>query len=319
MAKTLVTGAIAYDVMLGFEGSFADTIRPEEIATLSVSHFSPHYSRHHGGTGANIAWHIRLLGGDPLLVGAVGNDGGEYLALLRERGISTQFIPELNDQVTATAIIGTDSGERQIAFYHPGADSFAPWPDLSQERDDIGMAIVSPRDMQVMLHAAAWCGKFGVPLVFDPGQQVHRFGADELLRLTKQSRAVIANEYEWNILRGALGCTEENIHDFVPLLVVTRGERGALWVDSKGRHEIPACTADAVVNPTGAGDAFRAGFVLGLQSSWPTEDSLRLGAALASFVVEIEGTLLEALDFDMLRGRARRAYGEDLPALRFSR
>jgi adenosine kinase len=315
MSKTLITGTVAYDVMLGFEGSFLDTIRPEELERLSVSHFAPRYSRHHGGTGANIAWTLKLLGGDPLLVATVGNDGGDYISLLQKQKIDVQHVAKLDEYVTATAIIGTDSGGRQIAFFHPGADSHSPWPEVSKKADNIGWAIVSPRDMQMMIAAMDWCDKADVPVFFDPGQQVHAFGNDEILRLVKKSRGVIVNEYEWNILRGKLRCTEEDVIQYCPLTVITRAERGVTIIDASGINQVPACTADRMVNPTGAGDAFRAGLLRGLEEGWSTVQSARLGAAIASFVVEIDGTLLESINQSALNERMEQTYGESLPPL----
>jgi adenosine kinase len=317
MARTLITGTIAYDVLLGFEGSFLDTIKPAELATLSVSHFAPHYTREHGGTGANIAWTLRLLGGDPLLVGAVGSDGREYLAHLRDAGVDVSYVAEVEGQVTATAIIGTDSGARQIAFFHPGADSHSPWPDLSKERDGLGMAIVSPRDQQAMTRAVDWCASAGVSVLFDPGQQVHAFGPDEMERMVRKSAGVIVNEYEWNILRTTLNRDEAGVLELCPLLIVTLAERGVMIVDAEGPRIFAACSADHIVNPTGAGDALRAGVLRGLDAGWSIDRAVQLGAGIASFVVEIDGTLLPELNADALRTRMTQTYGEALPPITF--
>ena len=121
--RILVTGSTAYDVMLGYSGSFADAIDPKTLDSLAVSFYSPHYKRHHGGTGANIAWNLKLLGSDPLLVSTVGTDGQDYLTLFQDRDIDVTHLEKRDDSVTATAIIGTDSSERQITFFHPGADA----------------------------------------------------------------------------------------------------------------------------------------------------------------------------------------------------
>src|SRR3989344_4239911 len=198
--KILVTGSKAYDVLLGYDGSFADAIDPTALNRLSVSFFSPHFARHHGGTGANIAWNLKLLGGDPLLVSTVGSDGGEYLALLEERGVSTKFLEKREDSVTATAIIGTDTSERQIAFFHPGADAKGVWPNLQDHREDIAHAIISPRNPILMMEGAHWCEKYKVPFLFDPGQLIIGLSADELMFGVRSGAGVIANEYEWGLL-----------------------------------------------------------------------------------------------------------------------
>ncbi|MFH0851615.1 MAG: PfkB family carbohydrate kinase, partial [Candidatus Peregrinibacteria bacterium] len=234
MKKILVTGSIAYDVLLGYEGSFADAIDPKALQHLSLSFFSPRYTRHHGGTAANIAWNLRLLGGDPLVVGTVGSDGGPYKALLHERGIDVTYIEEQKGQVTATAIIGTDQKECQITFFHPGADAAGTWPDLSEERDELQYAIVSARDTRQMTEAMLWCGRSKVPVFFDPGQQVIAFSADELKRLTKMSAGVIVNDYEWSLLKEALKVNDKTILNIVPLAIVTHGEKGVTLLSKDG-------------------------------------------------------------------------------------
>ena len=319
LVKTLVTGSVAYDVVLSYDGSFVDAIDPEALENLSVSFFSPHFARHHGGTGANIAWNLRLLGGDPLLVSTVGSDGGEYLALLEERGVPTDFIEKKEDAVTATAIIGTDSSERQIAFFHPGADAVGDFgggrEPLADFRDDIGYAIISPRNPVLMMEAVRWCDTYKVPFLFDPGQQVILFSDDELSFAVSRSAGVITNEYEWEMLCRKLACTEESLLEKTGMVIITRGENGATCFYEGGECAVSACKADQVVNPTGAGDAFRAGVLRGLLEGWEHQDCMRLGAAISSHVVEIEGTLLDAVDSEQVLLRAEATYGEPLPTL----
>lgn len=299
--------------MLGYDGSFAKAINPETIDSLSLSFFSPHYARHHGGTGANIAWSLKLLGEDPLLVSSVGSDGREYTAVLEKQGIDTGHIEILEDHVTATAIVGTDSDERQIAFFHPGADSHGTWPDLSQDRDDLAYAIVSPRDTTAMVSGMEWCKKFGVPVIFDPGQQIISFGEDALERMVRMGSALIANEYEWDLVQKKLSCDGKSILELVPLVIVTLGDQGFIVIDENGAKKMNACTPLQVVNPTGAGDAFRAGLLKGFAAGWNVMDSCKLGAALGSLAVENEGTLLSSIDSDEVKLRIKQAYGVDIP------
>lgn len=324
--KILITGSIAYDLLLGYEGSFADAIKGESIDRLSVSFFAPHLERHHGGTGANIAWNLRLLGGDPLLVGTVGTDGGSYCALLEERGIETSRIERRKDSITATAIIGTDNGERQIAFFHPGADALGTWPayaskeastgrpDLSDERDDISWAIVGARNPVLMMEAMCWCHKAKIPLLFDPGQLVIGLSPDELRSSVASCQGLICNEYEWKLFSERTGMKEKDVLTTADFLVVTQGDQGVALHSKSGAKKIPACTADHVVNPTGAGDAFRAGLLYGLHKKWNLTDCCRLGAAIGSFCVEIEGTLMDTLDLEEVWERAEKAYGQALPS-----
>ena len=312
MSRILVSGSIAYDVLFGFEGSFLDTLKPDALEALSVAFVSPRRVRQYGGTGVNVAWGIRALGKDPLLVGAVGSDGGEYLRLLERKRIATDYIEQIEDQVTATAIITTDSQERQITFFHPGADAHAAWPSSALEQEDISLAIASPRDPLAVQAGIAWCNARKIPVFFDPGQGIGGFGKEELRRLTAASAGVVANEYEWAVLKDATGHDENTIAELTPLAIITRGERGLTYISREGSGEVPACRAERVVNPTGAGDALRAGLLTGLLAGWPLQDACQLGCAMGSFAVEIDGTLIRA-SRDAIFKRAEMAYGESLP------
>ncbi len=313
--KILVNGSTAYDVMLGYSGSFADAIDPKGLDSLSVSFFSPHYARHHGGTGANIAWGLHLLGADPLLVTTIGSDGGDYRTLFEDRGISVECVEQLSSVPTATAIIGTDTGERQITFFHPGADASGSWPELSDRREEIAFAVISPRNAVLMMDGVRWCEKYKVPYLFDPGQQVIALSDDELEFGVASSAGVIANEYEWGLISERLNINEENALLKTPMLIITRGEHGVTCFSEEGGLTVGPCTPEKVVNPTGAGDAFRAGVLAGLQSGWSKIDALRLGNAMGSVAVEVEGTLVDHVDKEDVFARAEMAYGEKLPVI----
>ncbi|MDO8468800.1 MAG: carbohydrate kinase family protein [Candidatus Peribacter sp.] len=313
MKRVLITGSVAYDVLLGYEGSFVNAIDPKALQHLSLSFFSPRYTRHHGGTAANIAWNLKLLGGDPLTVGTVGSDGGSYKALLAERGIDVSYIEEKKDHVTATAIIGTDQKECQITFFHPGADAHGTWPDLADERDDLAYGIVSARDTRQMTAGMHWCAQQKIPVFFDPGQQIIAFSADELKRLTNMSAGVIVNDYEWSLLKEALKADEKSVLSLTPIVIITHGEKGVTLLSKDGTVTLPSCKPDRVVDPTGAGDAFRGGLLFGLSRGWDMQSSIELGAAMGSKVIEQEGTLMDTLDQDEIRERVETTYGHALP------
>ncbi len=314
--KILVTGSIAYDVLLQYDGSFKDALKGSDLDRLSVSFFSPHYARHHGGTASNIAWNLRLLNQEPMLVGTVGKDGGEYLALLEERGVLCDRLEMLEKHVTATAIIGTDSDERQITFFHPGADAHGSWPDLADDREEMSWGIVSPHNPTLMIKAARWMMKVQLPWIFDPGQAVIGLSRDEMLASIRGSFGVIVNAYEWSLLSGKIGISVDAFLKLNPLLVITQGEDGlTIHSQKEGTIVLPACTPEKLVNPTGAGDALRAGFLTGLSAKWPLKQCGMLGASLASFVVEQEGTLIDFLDLNDALSRAETTYGEMLPEL----
>jgi adenosine kinase len=311
--RILVTGSAAYDLLLSYDGAFADAFKGGKDASLAF--VTPHFARHHGGTGVNAAWNLQLLGADPLLVATVGQDGGPYRALLEERGIDTAYLEQVEKAMTSTAIITTDNRERQITFFHPGADALGSWPDLSEERDDVACALVAPREERVMLQATDWCRTYGVPFYFDPGQRLHSFADGDLDCALHGSAGVFCNEAEWAVLSGRLGVTERSVLERTGCLIVTRGEKGASIFTDEGALDIPACPPDQTVNPTGAGDGFRAGFLTGIAAGWSLVDASRLACSAASFIVEIEGTLLDTLDREAVWQRASETYGEELPSL----
>ncbi len=302
MKNVLVTGSIAYDILLGYEGIFADSIDPKALDSLSLSFFSPRYVRRHGGTGANIAWGLKILGIEPVLVSSIGDDGAEYIEKLRGAGIGTDFIEVIGAHATATAIVNTDSAESQIAFYHPGADSKGRWPE-NIPTEGISCGIISPRDTVAMSHCANWSVKNSVPFFFDPGQQIIAFSDDELHRMVDMSKGVFVNEYEWEVLQKKLGMDEGGLLEITPFVIVTMGDRGSLAVSRGGCETIPACKPEKVVNPTGAGDAFRAGFIAGICEGKDLKCAGVLGSAMGAAAVEREGTLLEGVTAEDVKAR----------------
>ncbi|MDB4978308.1 MAG: hypothetical protein JWM56_494 [Candidatus Peribacteria bacterium] len=310
MKNILVTGSMAYDLLLSYDGSFADAVAQGKPDALSLAFVTSHFERHYGGTAANIAWNLKLLAQDPLIVSTVGSDGEAYLQFLQKHGMKTDLIDVVSHDMTATAIMTTDTREQQITLYHPGADGAGSWPDLSAVRDVCSYAIVSPRNSQLMLKAALWCHETGLPFLFDPGQWTIGFGTDELRRVVSISDGLIVNDYEWSLLSDRLSVSVVQALELTPMLIITKGEEGLVIHTREDAIYIPACKADRFVNPTGAGDALRAGFLTGLSLGWNLKESGQLGAAIASLVVEQEGTQLASLDMDVLQERAVKAYGE---------
>lgn len=315
MKKILVTGSMAYDQLLNYDGVFRDGIDAQATEALSMAFVTSHMTKHHGGTGANIAWMLKLLEQDPYLVATVGHDGASYVTLLDARDICVDGIELLVDHLSSTAIVATDSHSGQVIFYHPGADSHGSWPDLSDKKDEFSYAIVSPRDANMMIQAARWSHAQGVPLIFDPGQQMLALSDDDLRTGIASSMAVIVNEYEWGLLSDRMTCDEQQLLHQVEMLIITRGADGVSVYTREQAYDIPACPIPVVMNPTGAGDAFRAGLLAGLNADWSVTDAARLGCSAASFVVEQDGTLLEKLELGTVFKRAEEAYGEALPKL----
>ena len=313
--KILVTGSTAYDLLLGYDGSFRDSLHESSDAMTAI-YLTSHFARHHGGTAANIAWNLALLGTEPLMVSTIGKDGAPYKELLRERNVDVTYLEQLDNDVTSTAIIGTDAKGNQVGFFHAGADTHGSWPDLSDCREDIAYAIISPRDESLMMKATEFCKAYAIKYFFDPGQRISSMNSDDMRRCIQGSYGLIANEYEWEVITDRLGYTSQSVLEDTSHLIVTRGENGASHFSNEGTLNIGGCKAEKLVNPTGAGDAFRAGLLHGLSAHWSMQDSMRLGCAMGSRVVELEGTLPDSVDKDDIGRRAEEAYGETLPMLK---
>lgn len=313
--KFLINGSIAFDLLLSHDGSFLSGIDPKNLERLSVNYLAQGYKRHHGGVAANIGWNLALLGQKPVLLAAVGSDGDEYLKLLQSKGIDVSHVETVQNAVTATALIATDSDERQISFFHPGADATSVLPDFSSLKKDIAFAIMGPRNPILMLQGAKQCKKNNIPYLFDPGQLVHAFGQDEFRHAVTGSRGLVVNEYEWGIASDKLGWKEADVVAASGMLIITLGDKGIRFVTGKEDLTILACKPRHIVNPTGAGDAARAGLLIGLASGWSLQNTGRLAAMMGCLLVEQEGTLLDSLDHAVLQKRVKENYGEELPKI----
>ncbi len=311
--RFLVNGSVAYDLLLTHDGSFVDALDPKHLDRLSVNYLAHGFARHHGGTATNIAWNLALLGEKPSIVSAVGTDGTEFVKMLKDRGVDVSMIESKQEAVTAMAVIATDSGERQISFFHPGADAFGSFPDVTEDRDELAFAIMSPRNPMLMLKGAQECARLKIPYVFDPGQVVHAFGQSDFRLAVEGSAGLIVNEYEWQLASDKLGWDEAEVVSQCGMLIVTLGDKGLRIVTPKERVEVKACPPEKLINPTGAGDAARAGLLLGLARQWPLKSAAELGAIMGSLVCEQAGTLLDSLDLDEVNAKALATYGAKLP------
>jgi adenosine kinase len=310
----LITGSVAFDILLQFEGSFPEAFAPEKLGNLSVSFFAPRMKKTYGGTAANVAWNLRLLRQSVTLRGAVGEDGKEYRDRLEKAGIDCSLFSVVNGSDTATAIVATDSAERQIAFFHPGAGAKCDHRNILPGTK-YSAVLITPESPDTMVATALDCRRNRLPYFFDPSQQSVSLSGDDLTRCTQGSAGLICNDYEWGIVSSKTSRNEEEVLEHTELLVITRGEKGALLHTKEGTVNVPACHPSRVINPTGAGDAFRAGLLTGLAHGFPLKTAGQLGCALASFVVEIEETQLEHFELQKLKERYKNTYREDIPTL----
>jgi len=284
----VICGSLAFDTIMGFEGRFAEQILPDQLHILNVSFLVPSLRRDFGGCAGNIAYALNALGGQALPMAAVGSDGADYVQRLRELGIGTEFVREIEDTYTAQAMIMTDRDNNQITAFHPGAMQQAHLTRV-EPRADIRLGIIAPDGRDAMLQHAEQFKAAGIPFVFDPGQGLPMFGGEELARFVDQADWVVVNDYEGKMLSERTGWSSEEMSRRVKGLVVTLGAEGCeLWEDGRATH-VPAVQPEAVVDPTGCGDAWRGALLYGLEQGWDLRRCAELGNRLGALKIAVRG------------------------------
>jgi adenosine kinase len=307
----LICGSMAYDTVMVFEGRFREHILPDRIHVLNVSFLAPSMRRNFGGCAGNIAYNLKLLGGDGLIMATVGHDFGPYEAWLKEQGIALTHVRQLPAEFTAQAFITTDLDDNQITAFHPGAMNQSHLNQVSAA-PGIKLGIVSPDGRQGMLDHAAQFAAAGIPYLFDPGQGLPLFDGEQLRALVSKSSWVAVNDYEASLLSERTGWPVEAMAGKVKALIVTRGAEGS-WIYAGGeRHEIPPAKAAKLSDPTGCGDAYRAGLLYGLQQGrdWPTTG--RIASLAGAIKIEHHGTQSHRFDWAGFTARFRENFGAGL-------
>ncbi len=293
---SLVCGSLAFDTITNFPGRFAEQILPEQVHILNVSFLVPTLRREWGGCAGNIAYTLKALGGEPVVMATLGNDGAGYLARMQALGIDTSSVLQVEDTYTAQAIIITDADNNQITAFHPGAMMQAHRIDLPQ-RDDIRLALIGPDGRDAMMKRARDLSAAGIPFVFDPGQGLPMFNGDELRDFIAQARWVAVNDYEARMLCERTGESLESLsRSHLAGVIVTLGHEGCeVWVQGQRTH-VPGVAATEVVDPTGCGDAFRGGLLHGLESGWDLVRCVELGNRLGALKIAQRGGQNHVID-----------------------
>ena len=292
----LICGSLAFDTIMTFEGRFAEQILPDQLHILNVSFLVPSLRRDFGGCAGNIAYSLKLLGGDPLPMATLGTDGGEYLQRLAALGISDRYVKQVDGTYTAQAMIMTDRDNNQITAFHPGAMMQAHITRI-ESHPDIKLGIISPDGRDAMLEHAAQFVAAGIPFVFDPGQGLPMFNGAELTQFIEQATWVTVNDYEGKMLCDRTGLSLADISRKVKGLVVTLGGEGCdVWVDGE-RERVQAVQPAAVVDPTGCGDAWRGALLFGLEQGWPLVRCAELGNKVGALKIAQRGPQNYVLDF----------------------
>ena len=307
--RVLISGSVAYDTIMVFEGHFKDHILPDRVHMLNVAFLAPRLKREFGGCAANIAYNLRALGGEPVILATVGQDGGDYLQRLRTLGVETGHVAQLPQHYTAQAFITTDLADNQITAFHPGAMAHAHHVSALDALPAV-FGIVAPNGKDAMLRHAREFRDAGVPFVFDPGQGLPMFDGGELRALIDAATAVAVNDYEGRMLTEKTGWSEEAIARRVQALIVTRGGEGSLvWCGGR-REEVSPVPVGHAADPTGCGDAYRGGLLYGLSLGWDWVRAARLGSVMGALKIEHQGAQNHAIDRDAVAARFAGAYGE---------
>jgi adenosine kinase len=306
--SALICGSIAFDSVMVFQGRFRDHILPDRIHLLNVSFLVPSLKRNYGGCAGNIAYNLALLGGRGAPMATVGHDFAPYGEWLRERSVDLTHVRTVEHEFTAQAFITTDLDDNQITAFHPGAMSHS---HLNRVPDGAGitLGIVAPDGRDGMVQHATQFAEAGIPLLFDPGQGLPMFGGEELLDFVGKSTWIAVNDYEGQMLAERTGLSLRDLARRVRALIVTRGAEGSV-IHADG-HEIviPAVRPGAIVDPTGCGDAYRAGLIYGLQNGLDWETTGRIASLMGAIKIAHSGTQHHRFTRDEFDSRFRAAFG----------
>jgi adenosine kinase len=306
--RTLICGSLAFDSIMVFQDHFKHHILPDKIHMLNVSFLVPEMRREFGGCAGNIAYNLNLLGGTPVIMATVGDDFGAYADRLDALRLSREAVRHLPGTFTAQAFITTDLADNQITAFHPGAMNFSHENDASAV-SNIGLGIVSPDGRDGMLNHCRQFHAAGIPFVFDPGQGMPLFAGDELLEMVDLADYVTLNDYEAELLQTRTGQSLAALAARVKCLVVTRGEAGSRFYAEGRQIEIPVVPARAVVDPTGCGDAYRAGLLHGIAHGWDWEATGQLASVMGSLKIEQRGGQNHAPTREDISARLQAAFG----------
>ena len=286
--RILLLGSIAYDNIMVFEGRFREHILPDQIHMLNVAFLVPALRREFGGCAANIAYNLRMLGGEPLIMATVGEDAEPYYRRLDALGIARTHVREVADTYTAQAFITTDLDDNQITAFHPGAMAHSHLNNVAAA-GDVGLAIVSPDGREGMLQHARELKEENIPFVFDPGQGLPMFSGTELLEFVKLARYVAVNSYEGKMLEERSGESLMDLAKMVEALIVTHGSEGSEIYTAGQRLEISCVKADNIVDPTGCGDAYRAGLLYGIAEGMDWRSIGQLASLMGALKIGARG------------------------------
>ena len=308
--SALICGSIAFDTIMVYSGQFKNEILPDQVHMLNVSFLVPDMRREYGGCAGNIAYSLALLGGKGQAMATVGKDFDDYGAWMAEHGISRDYIKVIDDAYTAQAYITTDLDDNQITAFHPGAMNHAHEQTVPTDAG-FTLGVVSPDGKDGMVAHAQQFADAGIDFIFDPGQGLPMFNGDELKTIIGQASYLALNDYESQLVRDRTGMSEDEIAAQLKALIVTKGGNGSLIYADGQTHKIPTGSPSALADPTGCGDAFRAGLIYGLQQGldWPTTG--RIASLMGTIKIERPGTQNHSFTMDAFKKRLGDEFGAE--------
>jgi adenosine kinase len=285
---TLICGSLAFDTIMVFQDQFKNHILPDKIHALSVAFYVPEMRREFGGTAGNIAYNLQLLEGKPLIMATVGEDFAPYTQWLDQHGLNKTHIKTIPNSFTAQAFITTDTDDNQITAFHPGAMTESHQNSV-KDAQDISLAVIAPDGRDGMFQHARECFEAGIPFLFDPGQGLPMFNGEELLQFIEMADYLAVNDYESQIIQDKTGLSLDQLASKVKALIVTLGGSGSQIYADGQRYDIPCVTADSIVDPTGCGDAYRAGLLYGIAQGWDWLTCGRLASTMGAIKIASRG------------------------------
>jgi adenosine kinase len=309
--SALICGSMAFDTIMAYPDAFKNHIMPDKVHMLNVCFEVPELRREFGGTAGNIAYNLKLLGAEGLPMATVGQDFGPYAAWMDQQGITRQYLKEIAGAFTAQAYITTDKDDNQITAFHPGAMAQAHQQKVPAD-EGVSIGILAPDGREAMLQHAEQFHEAGIPFIFDPGQGLPLFDGKELLHFIELSRWAVVNDYESQMLERKTGLTAYQIAEKLDALIVTWGAKGSVIYTDGGRVDVPPVMPSAVVDPTGCGDAYRAGLLYGLMNMLDWQTTGHIASLMGSMCIAARGTQNHKFNRAQFDARYEVAFGAKL-------
>lgn len=311
--STLICGSFAYDTIMVFEDRFKNHVLPDQVHILNVCFLVPSMRREFGGCAGNIAYNLKLLGGNPLPMGTVGEDFQPYAKWMDQCGVDRRYATPIDDKFTAQAYITTDMDDNQITAFHPGAMNEAHTNKIPLD-DGIRLGIISPDGRQAMLEHAQQFFEAGIPFIFDPGQGLPMFDGNELADFVRRAAYLTVNDYEAALMQERTQRSLEDLASELEALIVTKGGEGSVIYTGGKRLAIPVARVTEAVDPTGCGDAYRAGLLYGIDNGLDWETTGRIASLMGGVKIETHGTQNHKISRDELEARFKETFGYSLAA-----